>query len=369
MALVKRSGHFDYSLALVVAILVIFGVLILTSASASISQEKFGTSFYYLKHQVFFGFLPGLIFGFLAFKTKMDFLKKWALFFLLINILFLGMVFLPGVGVKFRGANRWVNLGFFSFQPSEFLKLTFILYLASWLTSRTEKSKKNEFKETFLAFLLIIGLISLFLIFQPDISTLLLILSVSLVMYFLAETPFWHTILVLLVLVLGFLILIRIAPYRFNRILVFLNQELDPMGLGYQAKQALISVGSGGISGLGLGLSEQKFGFLPQSISDSIFAILAEETGLIGSIILILLYLIFFWRGFKIGRESQNQFLRSVAFGVTLWITLQAFINIGSMIRVLPLTGIPLPFVSYGGSALVAELVGVGILLNISKNH
>ncbi len=363
-----KSSRFDYGLFLVVAILIIFGCLILTSASTTISQEKFGTSFYYLNHQLVFGLLPGAVFGLLAFKIKIEFFKKWALIFLLINILFLGMVFMPKVGIRFGGANRWVNLGFISFQPSEFLKLSFILYLASWLTNRTEKIKKNEFKETFLAFLLIIGLISLFLVFQPDISTLLIILSVALIMYFLAATPFWHTIFILMILVFGTLILIGIAPYRLNRILVFLNPGLDPMGLGYQVKQALISVGSGGISGLGLGLSKQKFGFLPASISDSIFAILAEETGFIGSFILILLYLIFFWRGFKIGKGAQNQFSRLIAFGITFWITIQAFINIGSIIGILPLTGIPLPFISYGGSALVTELIGLGLLLNISKS-
>jgi cell division protein FtsW len=362
-----REVHFDYFLLSVVILLTIFGILILTSVSAPISQEKFGTGFYYLRHQILFGLLPGLIIGYLAFKIKLDFLKKWALALFLINILFLGMVFLPGLGINFRGASRWVNLGFFSFQPSEFLKPIFILYLASWLAKWTERNQKNKFGEVLPAFLLIIVLVSLFLIFQPDISTLLIILSAPLAIYFLAKTPFWHTLLILLLLIIGSLILIQIAPYRLNRISAFLNPELDPMGLGYQVKQALISIGSGGIAGLGLGLSEQRFGFLPQSISDSIFAILAEETGFIGSFILILLYLIFFWRGFKIGERSRDQFSRSVAFGITFWITLQAFVNIGAMIRILPLTGIPLPFISYGGSALVSELIGVGILLNISR--
>ncbi|MFQ6049469.1 MAG: FtsW/RodA/SpoVE family cell cycle protein, partial [Candidatus Paceibacterales bacterium] len=158
------------------------------------------------------------------------------------------------------------------------------------------------------------------------------------------------------------------APYRFARVSVFLNPETDPMGIGYHLKQALIAVGSGGVSGSGLGLSEQKFGFLPQSISDSIFAIFAEETGFIGSSILVLLFLIFFWRGFKIGKQRKDKFSQLAAFGITFWITLQAFVNISSMIGIFPLTGIPLSFISYGGSALISELVGVGILLNISKN-
>ncbi len=364
-----KEGNFDYLLFLTVIFLTTFGILILTSVSASISQEKFGTSFYYLRHQILLGLLPGIGFGYWAFKLQLEGLKKWVLVLLLVNVLFLGMVFLPGVGIKIRGASRWVNLGFFSFQPSEFLKLSFILYLASLLAKWREINPKNKPGQTLFPFFIIIILVSIFLIFQPDISTLLLILSVSLVIYFLAKTPLWHTLLILFLIIGGVLILIRLAPYRWNRLQVFLNPEFDPMGLGYQVKQALIGIGSGGTAGLGLGLSKQKFGFLPHAISDSIFVILAEETGFIGSLILILLYLIFFWRGVKIGERSRDQFSKLTAFGITFCIVFQAFINIGSMIGILPLTGIPLPFISYGGSALVSELIGVGILLNISRHQ
>jgi len=362
-----RPNRPDYIFLFVVVILILFGGLILISVSLSLSKEKFGSIFYYLNHQILYGFLPGLILAFFAFEIDLIFLKKIAPLLLLINLVFLGMVFLPVVGVSFRGAARWINLGFISFQPSEFLKLSFILYLASWLASKTE-GKKGEFWQTFIAFLIVIGIISAFLILQPDVSTLLIVILVSGLMYFLAETPFWHTILMGLIIVLVLLILIWNAPYRFNRILVFFNPELDPMGIGYQTKQALIAIGSGGISGLGLGLSQQKSGFLPQAISDSIFAIFAEETGFIGSTMLVLLFFLFFWRGLKIVREGQDKFSKFCAFGITFWITFQAIVNIGSMIGILPLTGIPLPFISYGGSALVSELVGVGILLNISKN-
>jgi len=366
--MVKVSSQSDYIFLFVVVVLIVFGGLILISVSSSISQEKFGSSFYYLNHQILYGFLPGLILAFFAFKIKLVILKKWAPILLLINLAFLGMVFLPMVGVSFKGAARWVDLGPISFQPSEFFKLSFILYLSSWLASRTKKIKtKTEFWQTLFAFLVVIGIAAIFLIFQPDISTLLVIILVATLMYFLARTPFWHSILITLIIIFGFLFLIKIAPYRFNRILVFLNPELDPMGIGYQIKQALIAIGSGGIFGSGLGLSLQKFGFLPHSISDSIFAIFAEETGFIGSFILVLLYLIFFWRGLKIGKQSPEKFSKFCAFGITFWITLQAFVNIGSMIGILPLTGIPLPFISYGGSALISELIGVGILLNISK--
>ncbi|MDP2864090.1 MAG: putative lipid II flippase FtsW [bacterium] len=369
---VRNPLHpFDYILAGVIIILLILGILILSSVSATLSQERFGTTFYFLKHQIFFGLIPGIILFFLFFKIKLDFLKKWSPVLLLINLGLVGMVFLPKIGAGAGGAARWISVGIISFQPSEFLKLTFILYLATWLTSRAKKTisskKPKVFSETLIAFLIIIGVISSFLILQPHISTLGIIVLVAALMYFISNTPLWHSVLIFLVASGGLLALIKIAPYRTNRLLVFLNPLLDPMGKGYQMKQALITVGSGGIFGLGLGMSLQKFGFLPQSMSDTIFAIFAEETGFIGSLILIFLFLIFFWRGFKIGKSTQDKFFQLTALGISSWIALQGFINIGAMIGILPLTGVPLPFISYGGSHIIVELIGVGILLNISK--
>ena len=386
--MVKEHSRPDYVLVAVVTILMVLGILILTSVSTSLALKRFGTTYYFLNHQLLFGILPGIILAFLAFRIRLDLLKKWAPILLLINLVLLAIVFLPGSkflvgGTVLGGAARWINLGSISFQPAEFLKLTFILYLAAWLTSRTpqragggQSEKKftpldskhlTGFSTTLAAFLIVIGLISLLLIFQPDISTLGVIILVATLIYFLAGTPLWHNILIILIGGGGLLSLIKLAPYRFARLLVFLKPEIDPMGIGYQLKQALIAVGSGGIFGLGLGMSRQKFGFLPQSMSDSIFAIFSEETGFIGSLILITLFLIFLWRGFRIGKITQDRFSQLTALGITSWIIIQAFVNIGSMIGILPLTGIPLPFISYGGSALVAELVGIGILLNISK--
>ena len=360
----------DYILLAGTAILMILGILILASVSASLSQEKFGNPYYFLKHQVFWGIIPGLILAFLVFRAPLDFLKKWAPFLLLINLILAAMVFLPKIGMSAGGASRWLSLGKITFQPSEFLKLTFILYLASWLASRSSLQKfggKKKNSQTFIAFLLVLGLIALLLIFQPDISTLGIIIAAGVLMYFLAETPLWHSILMILTGAGALYSLIKLTPYRMRRWTVFLNPEIDPLGMGYQIKQALIAVGSGGIFGLGLGMSRQKFGFLPHSISDSIFAIFSEETGFLGAIILILLFLLFLWRGFKISKEAKNRFSKLAALGISSWLTLQAFINIGAMIGILPIAGIPLPFISYGGTHLTAELMGVGILLNISK--
>jgi len=372
--------HSDITLIIACGILIILGILILSSVSATLSQEKFGNSFYFLSHQIFFGLIPGIILAFLMFKIKLTFLKKWSPFLLLLNLLILGLVFVPKIGVSLGGATRWIDLKFFSLQPAEFLKLTFFLYLASWLESKTQSlsSSVKSFKYKppqssfsvfgLVAFFILLILISIFLIFQPNISTLGVIVLVGALMYFGAGTPFWHSILIILLASGGLLALIKMAPYRASRLLIFFNPEFDPMGKGYQLKQALIAIGSGGIFGLGLGMSRQKFGFLPQSMSDTIFAILAEEIGFIGGLILISLFLIFLWRGIKIAKGSTDKFSQLVALGISSWICLQAFINIGAMIRILPPTGIPLPFISYGGSHLIAELMGVGILLNISKN-
>jgi cell division protein FtsW len=342
------------------------GILVLGSVSASFSQEKFGESFYFLRHQLIFGLIPGLALLLILYKTNLNFLKKYSPLFLLLSLILTAMVFVPQVGIKIRGGARWIGFGPFSFQPSEFLKLAFVIYLAAWLDSQTKGRSKN-FTQTLVAFLTILFLISLFLIAQPDISTLGVIFATALVMFFLSKTPIWQTFLILTLAVLIFIPLIKAAPYRFFRILVLLNPDFDPLGIGYQIKQASIAIGSGKIFGLGLGLSQQKLGILPQSFSDTIFAIFAEETGFLGCLFLVLLYLMFFWRSFKIGREKKERFERLLTFGISFWICLQAFINIGAMVQILPLTGIPLPFWSYGGSHLIAEMGGVGILLKISK--
>jgi len=369
---IKKKQKFDYILAIVVAVLVILGILVLASVSATFSQEKFGRTTYYLFHQMICGLVLGIILGFVAFKIKLSTLKKWAWLFILINLIFMALVFIPRLGIVAGGAPRWMNLGFVSFQPSEFLKLTFIFYLSAWLTSRTIKKSfkktKKELKFTLIPFLVIIGIIAILLTKQSDVSTLGMIILIAALMYFSANTPLWHSVLIILISSAGFLVLVKIAPYRIMRLRVLLGSIKDPMGTGYQIEQSLIAIGSGGILGLGLGTSIQRLGFIPQTMSDSIFAVFAEETGFVGSLVLIFLFLVLLWRGFRISKRSPDKFSQLFAIGISSWICIQAFINIGAMIGILPLTGIPLPFISYGGSHMVAELIGIGILLNISKS-
>jgi len=211
------------------------------------------------------------------------------------------------------------------------------------------------------------SVVGLLIVLQPNVSTFGIIAIIATIVYFAADSSFWHTPFLGLIGGAAFLLLMKGANYRNNRLAVFLNPETDPMGIGYQLKQALITIGSGGLAGVGIGLSQQKFGYLPELISDSIFAIFAEETGFIGSFVLISLFVLFAWRGFRIAYRSQDTFNRLTAVGISSWIILQAFINISTMIGLMPLTGVPLPFMSYGGSALISELIGVGLLLNISR--
>jgi cell division protein FtsW len=370
MAVFRKFKQPDYALLGVIGLLLAAGLLILASVSAPFSYQKFDNTYYFLKHQITHGLLPGLILGFLAFKINLSLIKKWSPLFLLGNLILMALVFVPHIGLEIDGASRWISLGPISLQPSETLKVAFFLYLAAWLANRTpgEKTpKEKKLNQTFLVFSAIVGFIAVALISQPDVSTFGLICFVALIMYFANNTPIWHS---LSMIALGFgalAFLVKLAPYRMNRVTVFFNPEADPMGIGYQLKQSLIAIGSGGATGAGFGLGVQKLGLLPQPIADSIFAVFSEETGFVGSLFLLSLFLLFLWRGFKIAKEAENRFEQLLALGITSWITLQAFINIGAMMGLFPLTGIPLPFVSYGGTALITVLVGAGLLLNISQ--
>jgi len=271
----------------------------------------------------------------------------------------------PGLGLKFQGASRWIQLGPFSFQPSEMLKLTMILYLAAWLEGK--KELKTDLFEGFIPFLAIIGVISFLVMKQPDMGTLGIIVLVAMCVYFLSGAKTSHIAMMIAGGAAAFLALVKFESYRMSRLLVFLHPELDPRGVGYQINQALLAIGSGGIFGLGLGHSRQKFNYLPEPVGDSIFAIVCEEIGLIGAAVLIFLFFVFAMRGFKIAKKAPDMFGRLVAVGITSWIIFQTLINISAISGLIPLTGVTLPFVSYGGTSLIFSMIGVGILLNISK--
>lgn len=356
----------DKILLTTVLLLSIFGLIMISSASVVVSYNNFGYNHYYLSHQFFYGFLPGIALLFLFQKIDYHLFKKYALIFLILTIVSLFLVFIPDLGYGLKGANRWIVIGDFSFQPSEIAKLTFILYLAAWLEKKGKDIK--NFSEMLVPFVVLIIAISIPLIMQPDIGTLSVIILTAVIIYFAAGAKLNHIFLLGLGGIAALFMLIKIAPYRIDRLMVFLYPELDPQGIGYQINQALLALGSGGILGLGFGHSRQKFNYLPEPIGDSIFAITGEEIGFIGLTILMALFLIFALRGFKIASRAPDNFGRFVAVGITSWIIFQALTNMAAITALVPLTGIPMPFISYGGSALIISLTGVGILLNISKH-
>ncbi len=372
----KRAINYYFLAAVIV--LMFSGMLFLATLSAPASMQYFGNTNYYIFHQLI-ALGIGLIAGFVFYKIPLHILKKLSLAFLIISLLVLVAVFIPFIGTKFWGAKRWISVGNNTFQPSEFLKITAVLYLSAWLSSKFSESGRKgflilakkgyyNFIKVFVPFLILLAIITVIFYFQRDVSTLVIISVTLVAIYFAAGTPIWHAILLILSGAGGLLVLIKIEPYRVQRFLTFLHPEKDPLGTGLQLKQSLISLGSGGIFGNGLGMSTQKFGFLPQAMGDSIFAIVGEELGIVGCAVLVFLFLFFLWQGIKIASASTDKFSKLTAVGITTWIAFQAFFNIGSTLGLLPLSGIPLPFFSYGGSHIIAELMGVGILLNISKN-
>lgn len=366
----KKKSRPDFKLLVILLALVIVGIIALTSASVVISQQKFENSAYYLFHQLIAGIIPGIILGFVAYKINLEIIKKLSLAIFSGSIILMALVFLPKIGIGAWGATRWLDFGLFSIQPSEFLKLAFILYLSTLLSKRLEKANsgaKPNWKLILLPFLAVVGLIGGLLLLQSDLSTLGIICIVALGIYFSAGTPIWHTLLLIAMGGASAFAFIIFEPYRFKRLMVFLNPEQDPMGIGFQIKQATIAVGSGGIFGLGLGALNQKLGFIPQSMSDAVFTVFAKETGFIGCLFLILILLAFAWLAFRLSKMCPDRFSQLFVVGYTCWICSQAFLNIGAMIGLLPLIGIPLPFLSYGGSHVLVELIGAGILLNISK--
>ncbi|MCX6785175.1 MAG: putative lipid II flippase FtsW [Candidatus Komeilibacteria bacterium] len=356
----------DYWLLTYVIILLVFGLLMLASASSVQSFERFGDSYYILKNQIVKGIIPGLLLAWWLSIISYQRLKKFVPVFFFAIVALLLAVLVTHYAFHWGGASRWLVLGPIVFQPSEFMKLALVLYLAAWLEKRLPDQLKN-WQQGLLPFMLIMGAVALLIILQPDMGTLLVILVSGFLMYFLAGLPWKHLAAIAAILIVGLGTLVVAEPYRFARLTTFLNPEQDKQGAGYHIQQAKIAVGSGGLFGVGIGKSRQKFNYLPQVYGDSIFAIVGEELGFIASTLLVLLYLLLGFRGFYIAKRAPEAFGKLVAIGITSWFTFQAFINIGAMIGIMPLTGIPLPFVSHGSSSLVSCLLAVGILLNISR--
>ncbi|MFH1866759.1 MAG: putative lipid II flippase FtsW [Patescibacteria group bacterium] len=363
-----RSGQqkIDYLFIGLAILIVGLGILLLSSASSVVSFQKFGSSYYYVHRQLIYGLLPGLMIFFVLSRFDYHRLVKWSVPALLVTLLALVAVLIPQLGVGYGGASRWLDLKLFSFQPSEITKLTFLIYLVYWFEQKGFDEIRT-WKGGIMPFIILLSIVMVLLMLQPDMGTMIVIAVSAVIIYFLAGAR-WSTIIGFILAGSGLMyLLVKIAPYRLNRLTVFLNPEYDSQGIGYHINQALLAVGSGGFWGLGLGHSRQKYQYLPEVTGDSIFAVIAEELGFLLTSILIVLFAALIWRGIKIAVRAPDTLGRLLGLSIMVWLGLQFFVNIAAMLNLLPLTGIPLPFISHGGTALAMALGGLGIMVNISR--
>jgi len=354
----------DYLLAVLVFGLVVFGLIVVSSASVVVSYDTYGDSHQFLRDQLVSA-LIGLVAFVVVAKINYKFWQKNAWIMLMLTLIFLFLVFIPGIGFEHGGARRWVSVGPIFFQPSEVIKLTFIIYLSGWLTKKGQKIK--DFSLGYLPFLTIMGVIAALIMMQPDLGTMLVISFSASVLFFVAGADIKHILLTLVGGIGLVWLMVSLSPYRMARLTAFLNPEENLLGIGYHIQQALVAIGSGGWMGRGFGRSIQKFSYLPEVVGDSIYAVLAEELGFIRVLLFLLVYSFLILRGYQIAKRAPDMFSRLLAVGITSWIAFQAFVNMAAMLSLVPLTGLPLPFISYGGSSLIITLVGVGVLYNISK--
>lgn len=359
-----RDNHLDYILLFVFIILVGFGIIMVLSSSMVFATYFYKDGLYFFKKQII-SCLIGLISFLIFLKLRLSLLRDISPFILIFSILLLIAVFIPGIGREIKGAYRWIKIGFFNFQPSEIAKFSLILFLSSSLSKRKEKIK--NFSEGFLPYILIFSTIFLLIVEEPDFGTAFIILAIFLAMIFIGGVKIFHILLFIFSGIFFAAILIQKEPYRVKRIRAFLTSFDDIQNTDYQAWQSLIALGSGRLKGMGLGNSRQKYLYLPQSHTDFIYAVICEELGFLGASLTILLFLVFLWRGWAISIRAPNLFFSYLAFGLTFYIVFQAFLNMGVVTGILPITGVQLPFISYGGTSLIINMASTGIILNISQ--
>ncbi len=353
----------DFVILGVALALTVVSLIAIYDASVVQALRDFGDKYYFLKWQTLW-LAIGL--AVLIFLTYFDYHKLAFLAPILLAAVLglLVMVLIPGVGTQIYGARRWLTIGAVTIQPAEITKLAYIIYLAWWLSK-----PKAYLVGSLLPFLLVSGLIAGLIVLEPDLGTAFILVAIGFVIYFGAGAPLKYFLLsgpLVGVLLVAFALS---APYRMERILVFFNPLRDPQGSSYHINQILIALANGGFLGLGLGQSRQKYEYIPEVATDSIFAIIAEEVGFLGSVAIITLFIAFVYRAFKVVKLAPDRFGEMLALGITCWLGIQVIVNLAAITALLPLTGVPLPFISYGGSALIANLAAVGILLNISRQR
>ncbi|MBU3111819.1 stage V sporulation protein E [Clostridium lacusfryxellense] len=356
-----KMGQIDFVLFATIMLLVAIGVVMVYSAGSYYSAFKYNDPEYYLKKQAMWAFVGG-IFMVAAIKTDYHIIKKFTGIFMLGTVVLLVVVlFCPPI----NGSKRWIPLGFANFQPSEIAKYIIVLYMAKSLTQKGEKVK--EFMKGVLPYLMVSGLYAGLILLEPNLSIAAVIMIVTVVILFAVGARFLHLFLIGSTLVAAVGVLTILAPYRLTRLMNFRDPFADSQGAGYQLVQSLLALGSGGVTGAGIGQSRQKCLYIPEPHTDFIFAIIGEELGLIGGTFIILLFIIFIWRGIKTAVSAKDMYGTILAIGITSVVGVQAIINIAVVTGSMPVTGVPLPFISYGGSALVFNMLAVGILLNVSR--
>jgi cell division protein FtsW len=354
------------NLFLVTAMLLAVGTVMIYSASSAFAFENYGSSAYFLKRHVVFLFI-GLIAAVFCMSFDYGKLKNFSKPFLVFAIFLLVAVFLPGVGRSAGGARRWISVCGINFQPSEIAKLALVLYAADVLSRK--QSEIKDFFYGFLPLVISLGICVALILAEPDLGTAVALSALIIIMAFIAGVNLKQIFMVTLPGAIGAIVLIALKPYRVKRIIAFTNPWSDPSGAGFQIIQSMIALGSGGIFGVGLAHSKQKLFYLPEAHTDFIFSIIGEELGIIGSAGIVILFGVFIWLGFRIAYSARDLFGQFLAFGLVVMIALQVLINIAAVTAMIPTKGLPLPFISYGGTSLVYSLASVGLLLNIAKHR
>ncbi|WP_090775979.1 stage V sporulation protein E [Shouchella lonarensis] len=361
----KQKSAPDYMLLCLTLALLTIGLVMVYSASAAWASYRFEDPYFFAKRQLFFGG-TGVVLMLGMMRIDYWTWRTYSKVLLLICFLLLIVVLIPGVGLVRGGARSWLGVGAFSIQPSEFMKIAMIIFLA-WYLAKYQKrivSFKKGLVPSLGLVLIAFGLIML----QPDLGTGAVMVATCVVMIFVSGARIMHFALLGLLGLAGFVGLIASAPYRIERIQSFLDPWSDPLGSGFQIIQSLFAIGPGGLFGMGLGESRQKYFYLPEPQTDFIFSILAEEMGFLGGLAVLLCFLLLFWRGIRIALGAPDLFGSFLAIGITTMIVIQVMINIGVVTGLIPVTGITLPLLSYGGSSLTLMLLSIGILLNISQH-
>ncbi len=355
---------FDLLLFITIITISLFGIIMIYSASYIWAEYKFNDPFKFVKHQGLF-FIIGIIMMLITSKIPYKVYFEKANTLLLLSIILLILVIIPGIGTVRNGSRSWFGIGSFGIQPSEFAKLTLIIFTSKYLT-KNEKNLKY-IKKGVLPILGIVILVFGLIMLQPDFGTGMIILVSIIGLLFVSGVDFKFFIRLGLIGVVGIVLLIAIAPYRLERILSFLNPWSDPLGSGFQIIQSLYAIGPGGLFGQGFMNSRQKHFYLPEPQTDFIFSIISEEFGFLGILIVATLFTIIIFKGFKIAQNSGDKFAKFLAFGITFGLSFQAILNLMVVVGLIPVTGVTLPFLSYGGSSLLITLISMGVLLNISR--